>query len=277
MIVVITVLAACIMGLLLYGYCSNHMLKTEHYQISMGRAQEESVRIVMLADLHANTFGKGNRKLIRKIKEQKPDMICIAGDMTVKNGKGMDSCLALCKELLSVCPVYYAPGNHEIRMEGYEEYTSKLIKEGVFWLDNEYCSIFLKGCSLGVYGLNIGEFFYHKFWQKRDFTSQDVGTMLGPAREGEICILLAHNPEYFLVYREWGADLVLSGHVHGGIAKFPLLGGVIDPSLRLFPKYDSGLFHEKDCYMVLSRGLGTHHIRLRFFNRPEISVISLER
>lgn len=275
MVVVIAVLAAFIMGLLLYGYCSNYMLQTEHYEISQEQTEGESVRIVMLADLHANTFGKKNQRLIRKIKEQKPDMICIAGDMTVKNGKGMDSCLALCKELIPVCPVYYAPGNHEIRMEGYEEYVSKVVKAGVFWLDNSQRSVFVKNRRIGIYGLDIGEEFYHKFWQKRDFTVENMKMLLGPAGEEEIHILLAHNPEYFPVYCDWGADLVLSGHVHGGIAKLPLLGGVIDPSLRIFPKYDSGLFREKDSYMVLSRGLGTHHIRLRFFNRPEISVINL--
>ena len=66
-----------------------------------------------------------------------------------------------------------------------------------------------------------------------------------------------------------------SGHVHGGIMRLPKLGGVISPSLRLFPKYDAGQFEENGHKMVLSRGLGLHHIKLRFFNRPEISVINL--
>ena len=68
---------------------------------------------------------------------------------------------------------------------------------------------------------------------------------------------------------------MLSGHVHGGIARLPWIGGVISPSLRLFPKYDAGKFREQNGTMILSRGLGTHHIRLRFFNIPEISVIVL--
>lgn len=275
MIVVVAVLAVLVVGLLVYGYCSNYMLKTEKYEIGLRRGEGETIRIVMLADLHAAAFGKNNRRLIQKIKEQKPDMICLAGDMTVKSGKGMDSCLALCKELVSVCPVYYAPGNHEIRMTEYEDYISRLEKEGVSWLDNGHRSVFLKNHRIGIYGLDIGEEFYHKFWQKRDFTVENMKMLLGSAGEEEIHILLAHNPEYFPAYCDWGADLVLSGHVHGGIAKLPLLGGVIDPALRIFPKYDSGLFREKDSYMVLSRGLGTHHIRLRFFNRPEISVINL--
>ncbi len=98
---------------------------------------------------------------------------------------------------------------------------------------------------------------------------------LGAAGKDCFNILLAHNPEYFKEYQEWGADLVMSGHVHGGIARLPLLGGVIAPSLQLFPAYDAGLFQRGKSHMVLTRGLGTHHIRLRFFNIPEISVINL--
>lgn len=285
MVVIITVLAVFIVGLLLYGYGSNYMLKIEHYEIGAGqgdregkgerKSESEELRIVMLTDLHANTFGTKNSRLLRAVREQKPNMICIAGDMTVKNGKGMDSCLALCKELVSLCPVYYAPGNHEIRMAEYPEYIDRLKKAGVVWLGNSSSFLFFKNRKIGIYGLDIGEEFYHKFWQKREFGAENMKMLLGAAGTEEVRILLAHDPEYFPAYREWGADLVLSGHVHGGIAKLPLLGGVIDPALRLFPKYDAGLFRENGAYMVLSRGLGTHHIRLRFFNPPEVSVIHL--
>nr|MCR5654494.1 phosphoesterase [Lachnospiraceae bacterium] len=95
----------------------------------------------------------------------------------------------------------------------------------------------------------------------------------------------------------YGADLVLSGHVHGGIARLPYIGGVINPGLRLFPKFDSGLFFfregkskkvrgteakgERLCdgktrYMVLGRGLGTHTLPIRFLNTAELNVIRLK-
>ena len=89
-------------------------------------------------------------------------------------------------------------------------------------------------------------------------------------------LLLAHNPEYLTAYAGWGANLVLSGHIHGGIMILPFLGGVIAPSYELFPKFDFGKFTEKNCEMVLSRGLGTHTINIRIFNKPEISVITLK-
>lgn len=272
---VLIILAILIVILLIYGFVLNYALKVEYYSVATSEKAGESVKIVMLADLHGMCFGDNNIRLIEKIKKEKPDMVCIAGDMTVKNGKGIESALHLCKKLTELCPVYYAPGNHEIRMEEYEKYILKLKKIGVFWLDNECKYMTLKGENIGIYGLNLDEYYYHKVWEKRDFSAKVIESALGTAGENQTHILLAHNPEYFESYCEWGADLILSGHVHGGIAKLPILGGVISPSLRLFPKYDSGIFRKGKSAMVLSRGLGTHHIRLRFFNTPEISVIKL--
>ena len=69
--------------------------------------------------------------------------------------------------------------------------------------------------------------------------------------------------------------MVLSGHVHGGIVILPFLGGVISTTYELFLKYDFGMFQEENARMVLSKGLGVHTIKLRLFNVPEISVITL--
>lgn len=275
MYVILAVAAALLVMLLIYGYLSNYMLKTEYYDIATGEGKGRTVKIVMLADLHGNRFGADNARLINKIREETPDLICMAGDMTVKDGKGTDSCLALCKELVSLCPVFYAPGNHEIRMENYDKYVSDVMEIGVNWLDNEHKYIQVKDKNIWIYGLNMEEHYYHKFWQYRDVSEAIIREYLGTAAGDGIQLLLAHNPEYFEAYCEWGGDLIFSGHVHGGIARLPLLGGVIAPSLRLFPRYDSGLFRKGKTSMVLSRGLGTHHIRLRFFNSPEISVINL--
>ena len=93
---------------------------------------------------------------------------------------------------------------------------------------------------------------------------------LGRPDRSRFNILIAHNPSYFPAYAEFGADLVLSGHVHGGIARIPFLGGVISPALRLFPKYDGGRYREGESVMILGRGLGTHTIPVRFLNPGEL-------
>lgn len=70
--------------------------------------------------------------------------------------------------------------------------------------------------------------------------------------------------------------MVVSGHVHGGIMRLPVFGGVLSPSLTLFPKYDGGRFSEGKSTMILSRGLGTHTIPLRVFNPGELVVIDFK-
>ena len=99
---------------------------------------------------------------------------------------------------------------------------------------------------------------------------------LGDCKEDSFHVLLAHNPTYFETYAKWGADLTLSGHLHGGIMRLPILGGVIAPSYHLFPKYDAGLFRIGNQKMIVSVGLGSHSIKIRLFNPPKIDVITLQ-
>lgn len=275
---ILIVCAGVFVLLLLYGYVSNFFFRAEYYTVSvpgMGEGTGKTVRIVMLADLHGTVFGTENGRLLRRIRTLCPDLVCIAGDMTVKDGRGAAECIALCGKLAELCPVYYAMGNHEVRMEEYASFCSGLRKAGVFVLDNEYATCFLAEKKICIYGWNADECYYYKCWQDQGLSVEELQEQIGFPEEETYHILLAHNPEYFQTYCAWGADLVLSGHVHGGIVRLPLFGGVLSPSLRLFPKYDAGEFREGDAVMVLSRGLGTHHIRLRFFNVPEISVIDL--
>ena len=99
---------------------------------------------------------------------------------------------------------------------------------------------------------------------------------LGVLDESKYNILLAHNPEYFKKYAAWGADLVVSGHVHGGIMRLPFIGGVIAPSFRLFPKYSGGQYQSGDTIMLLSTGLGSHTLPFRIFNPGQLVVLELE-
>ncbi len=259
--------------LLLYGYGLNYALKTECYTVTSPGLRKD-IRIVLLTDLHACEYGPGNSRLLDKINDLSPEFICIAGDMTVKGGKNTETVLTFLRRLVQRYPVYYAPGNHEIRMTDHIEYRRRLQEMGIHYLENKIMPLENNIC---IAGLDMPEYWYHKFWQKRVCSPEYIEELLGRRRKGAYTILLAHNPEYFPCYAEWGADLTLSGHVHGGMARLPFVGGVISPSLRLFPKYDAGQYEYRGRYMILSRGLGLHDIKFRFFNVPEISCIKLQK
>jgi hypothetical protein len=197
----------------------------------------------------------------------------MAGDMVTKSNKGTEEVCKLCKELSSMYPVYASAGNHEDNIV--IEVRSLYRENGVCYLENESTKIECNGESVTITGLSLGREFYGRLWKKSKVTLEDMIDKVGEKEDG-YTILIAHNPEPFPSYARWGANLVLSGHHHGGVAILPFLGGVISPSLHLFPKYDYGIFKEGTSKMVLSKGLGLHGIKFRFFNIPEVVIIQFE-
>lgn len=246
--------------------------------------EQDQHRILLLADLHNKVYGKNNNILLKKIEELHPEFIIVAGDMLVaKPGYDMTPAISFMERLAKTHRVYYANGNHEYRLRIYPDvygnmsqvYTRKLKNAGVHLLQNTYERVSLDQTEFKIYGLEIDRRYYHRF-ENRQMEAKEVRRLLGSADKEAVNLLIAHNPKHFPAYAGWGADLVCSGHVHGGIMRLPLLGGVISPQLRLFPKYDGGLFEEGKSKMVLSRGLGTHTIPLRIFNPAEIVVIDMK-
>lgn len=236
-------------------------------------------RAVVLSDLHNKRFGKNNALLIEAIDAQKPDGIWIAGDiLTARPGKSMEPAIELLTALAKKYPIFYANGNHEHRLKLYpetygdmaEKYAEALTQIGIQPLVNE--QRLLEKENIRIYGAEIDREYYKRFTipdMKREYLTEIMGE---PYCENYV-VLLAHNPDFFPVYAEWGADLVLSGHVHGGMVRIPGWKGVVSPNVRLFPKYDGGTFEEGKSTMILSRGLGMHTIPVRLFNPGELIVI----
>lgn len=239
-------------------------------------------RLVLLADLHNKSFGKGNKRLLTAIDEVSPDGILVAGDMlTAIRGADYSHALALMEKLSAKYRVYYGMGNHEYRLGlypddypgMYEGYMSGLKGAGIEPLING--TAYLPECNIAVCGAQIDRAFYRHFRRKSMETTY-LPKLLGTPDRNMFQLLIAHNPVYFDAYAEWGADLVVSGHVHGGIVRLPVFGGVLSPAITLFPKYDGGMFTENESTMILSRGLSSHTPPVRIFNPGELIVIDLK-
>lgn len=250
------------------------------------RGDLDGFRFVMLADLHNNSFGKNNEKLLEAIRQAKPDAVLIAGDMIVAKGvHSMEVPLHLLRELSREYPIYYANGNHEDRMDQereiyqdqYDRYRRALKEMGVHYLVNESAVIEKPGSGrIRITGLDLPERYY-RHAGKNPMDKNFLEDTLGKADPEEFHVLLAHTPLYFEEYAKWGADLVCSGHFHGGTVKLPFLGGMITPNYIFFPKYDSGIYRENQSVMALTAGLGTHSVNVRFLNRPELYIITLHQ
>lgn len=261
--------------------------KIKRYDVTSGKIPEafHETKIIFLSDLHNTEYGRENERLLEAIKRENPDYIFIGGDMLVaKAGVSFLPSLSFVKKLAENYPVYYANGNHEYRLKiypeqygenVYDDYVNALKKAGVIYLCNERANIQRQNQEILVSGLEIDAMYYHRL-KRIKMSEIYLPSLLGLRKDERFCILLAHNPVYFPQYAKWGADLVLSGHVHGGIVRIPFLGGVISPQLTLFPKYDAGVFSEGNSRMILSPGLGVHSIPFRLFNMPQMQVITLK-
>lgn len=285
----IAVLCVAVVWFVLENRRSHTKLSLEYHTVLSDKIPKEfhNKKIAFLSDLHNNEFGKDNEGIVELLKKAEPDYIFVGGDMLVsKLENDYHIALSLLKKLADRYPVYCGNGNHEARLLWradenpeagllYKKYVEGIKEAGVNHLSNSTDKIELGDAYIYVSELDLSKPYYKKL-ASVDLESSHVEELIGECRKDSFHILLAHNPAYFDSYIQWGADLTLSGHVHGGIMRIPFLGGVIDPAYHLFPKYDGGMFEKDGKRMIVSVGLGTHSIKIRLFNPPKIDMITLK-
>ena len=255
--------------------------KTVTYTIHSHKLHNQGFTIAMISDLHNVELGAGNANLLHAIGAAHPDLICIAGDLVLgKKAKSVKPAYEFIKKAIKIAPVYYGLGNHEQRMKKYSEvygkeylvFEKKIQKLGVTMLENSSSSLEIKGEQVQITGLALQEEYYQK-GKKIQLSLKTMNRLAGKASKERFHILLAHTPRYGDTYLDWGGDLILAGHYHGRMMRLPILGGVISPDFKLFPKYCRGDFHRQDRHLIVSAGLGEHTLPIRIFNPRELVLI----
>lgn len=240
-------------------YNNTHLVVTE-YSYTNAKLPEsiDGYCIVQISDLHNANFGRDNEKLLEKIRICNPDIIVITGDMVDCSGHtNIPIALSFATAATDICPVYYITGNHEYYLseEQRNTFLSGLEASGVIILNSESIEL-IEGVRL--IGLDDNDLFH-------DFSNL-VAT-------DEFNIVLAHEPQRIKNYASSNADLVFSGHAHGGQIRLPIIGGLAAPDQGLNPEYSEGLIHYNNTDMIISRGLGNSAFPFRIFNYPEIVCV----
>lgn len=256
-----------------------NLIQTSRYNLESSKVPKsfDGYKIVHISDLHSKEFGEDNKPLIEKIAEEKPDIVVLTGDMVSANETDYTVFFSLVSELTQKYKVYFIPGNHEqaINAKKKQEIIAYLEETGADVLDNEVVSLKSEDEEINLYGL----WYSNKYYSENEEYILDeklISELIGDADTDSYNILLSHNPRYFLTYASWGADLTLSGHVHGGMVRIPFVGAIFSPDEGFFPKYDAGLYTEDSGKsIVVSRGLGSGTRGFRLFNRPDLVVITL--
>jgi predicted MPP superfamily phosphohydrolase len=90
-------------------------------------------------------------------------------------------------------------------------------------------------------------------------------------------ILLCNRTTLYPELRDLKANLMLSGYLRGGIIRLPPLGGMINADGTLFPRYSAGVYKDTDMTLAVSRGCDYEPGSMRFFNGPEVIIVTLRR
>ena len=273
----LVVVAIVLVVLVIWIAWGNTALELNTYTVSSAKLPPsfDGYRIAHVSDLHNAEMGKDNEKLLTILRDADPDIIAITGDLIDSRSTNVEIALNFIREAVKIAPCYYVTGNHEARVNEYDELKSGMESAGVIVLEDAQTEISLDGDTITLIGVNDPSY-------QTDYLFGDSETVMNTKLEelhtenGEFTVLLSHRPELFDTYADHGLDLVLSGHAHGGQFRLPFIGGLVAPNQGLFPEYDAGIYTEGNTNMLVSRGIGNSILPFRINNRPEVILIELQ-
>lgn len=223
------------------------------------------IRIVLLSDLHDDSYGENMKGLEIPIRGENPDLILMPGDMAEEH-RHQDHTLILLNQLKEI-PMFYSTGNHEEYRWDLTDLKERFRKAGVTVLDEKSSVITIRGTELEIAGISCRH-------RESEFTPEQVN---GLFTTDDFRILLSHRPNWVDLYRQINCDLIVSGHAHGGQWKIPGTSiGVAAPQQGFFPKWTEGMHDLGKAKLIISRGLVRHYHHIpRLYNNPELVVINL--
>lgn len=222
----------------------------------------DGLRIVHLSDFHYGPFVEPRHleRAIQSANDLKPDLIALTGDYISQERGYAAPCAELIGRLRARYGVFAVLGNHDhwtdatliadlFRAEGIRV----LINEGLR-IDIGNKSFWLAGVDDTMVGL------------------EDLSLALAGSSDGEMKLLLAHNPVILRRAARADVDLVLSGHTHGGqVTLRPESNRSGRPRRRIL----RGLGRRANTQIYVTRGLGTVVLPIRYGCPPEVSVLEL--
>ena len=256
-----------IIAIILILYLSNAILTVNVHTISSNKLKQR-VRIAHISDFHNTHINRLVTSILKQLDRYQPDLICITGDLFEAETE-LSSLEPLIRGLCDFAPVYYVTGNHEWQRQDLKVCLGLLEDWGAIVLRNEYRLLQRGESRIAILGVDD---------PCGPYDQKSPAALMAELRQevGEDCFVLVldHRNDRLPLWAELGADLVLSGHCHGGVIRLPFVGGLIGPGRKLFPDYDAGAYRLGDTQLYVSRGLG---FPLRLFNRPHLPLLVLNR
>ncbi len=260
----------------LYVWWGNTALQTSSFSPALRDLPPgfDGCRIVVLGDLHSTYFGEKNKTLLEAVKAREPEYIFLVGDLLdafrdVPEGYAEETAAGLA----AIAPTYYVTGNHEWAIGDVPELKEALEARGVTVLSNQFVTLERNGDAIVLAGIDDPNGYADQ--KSPETVAEEVRAAYG---EDAFWMLLAHRNDHFPEqYSLLGADLVVSGHGHGGVVRLPFTDGLVSTDRTFFPSYTAGLYEKNGSTLFVTRGLGNTGPSFRLFNRPEVAVLTLRR
>lgn len=264
-IIIVALIIAVLM--ITYIYYQVNVFKVSYANIKTDKLPKgENVKVLQISDVHNKKFFDDNERVYKTIEELEADMIVITGDLIDDDTRDFSYIYSFIDKLVEInSNVYYISGNHEWRTGRNLELSNELANRDVKVLNNGN-DVFSKGdLSINVCGVDGPK--------SRQY---DLDKSFDGINHDNFILLLAHQPGVLINRKSKRADLILTGHTHGGQIRVPFIGAVVAPGQGLFPKYDQGKFQiDDDTVLYIDSGLGTSTLPIRFLNRSQMSLITV--
>lgn len=274
---IITIVIILIVLLLvgIYLYFENNTLEVSKYDINSSKISKEfnGYKIAQISDFHNTKSSKLKKSIIESLKEEKPNIIVITGDLIDSYRTNIDISINFIKEINEIAPIYYVTGNHESRIKDYKVLMEKLEENKVIILDDEVKEITVNDSIINLIGIKDPTLEHQSYLKEKEIVDGVLKKI--DYNNNNFSILLSHRPELLDIYNKYNYDLVFSGHAHGGQIRLPYIGGLVAPNQWLFPKYDAGIYEIDNTKMIVSRGIGNSILPFRINNNPELIYVTL--
>ena len=281
--------AICALLILLLSACGifhAKYIKTTSYDVIINKTIPErtSMKVVLLADTHFgyNAGVLHARELVRKINKQKPDLVCIAGDIfdneynAIRNPEKLEKTL---RGIKSTYGVYACWGNHDLNEEILAGFTFKHKDGDLSDIKDPRMKKFLKNSNIHILedeSVLINDQFYVIGRKDASLTEKIHETRKAPAQLTEKLdrdkpiIMIDHQPKELQELADAGVDLDLCGHTHDG-QTFP--GNF---TIKLMWENPCGLLSKDNMTNITTSGAGVWGPAMRIGTDSEICSINIQ-
>ena len=281
--------AICALLILLLSACGifhAKYIKTTSYDVIINKTIPEctSMKVVLLADTHFgyNAGVLHARELVRKINKQKPDLVCIAGDIfdneydAIRNPEKLEKTL---RGIKSTYGVYACWGNHDLNEEILAGFTFKHKDGDLSDIKDPRMKKFLKDSNIHILkdeSVLINDQFYVIGRKDASLTEKIHETRKAPAQLTEKLdrdkpiIMIDHQPKELQELADAGVDLDLCGHTHDG-QTFP--GNF---TIKLMWENPCGLLSKDNMTNITTSGAGVWGPAMRIGTDSEICSINIQ-